>query len=198
MHAAFSHLLRGLFAIVLTGHVFYMFCLARTEIGGFGFDLGVVILAVLFALVLLVPFGWIIALAEIPDLYVNQVRTRRWYQSGRCPQCGYDVSARQNSDVCSECGGTIAPPPPYRLSRATIQRFIIINLVAWAIGCAIGEAWLEGDEAAFRHEAREALKQSDQTVYARPRRWPFDSVMMTYREQSGARAADIMSDVDRE
>lgn len=180
-----GHLIRGTVAMLLTAHVFYMFALARTQLGGFGFDLSTVLLAALFALVVLVPFAWAVALGEIPEVYITQIRSRNWYRAGRCPQCGYDLTGIKSIQQCPECGGAITEPPPYKLSGTNIRRFITINLSAWVLGCVVAQAWLAADEAAFVREAQEAVASEDRGVYQRPRRWPFDSVMLVYNKSEG-------------
>jgi len=192
-----GHFIRGIVATLLTAHVFYMFALARTQLDGFGFDLSTVLLAALFALVVLLPFAWAVVLGDIPEVYITQIRSRNWYRANRCPQCGYDLTGIKSIKQCPECGGAIAEPPPYKLSRTNIRRFITINLAAWVLGCVVAEAWLGADEAAFVREAQAAVAQDDRELYQRPRRWPFESVTMVYHESEGAYTTKNVSNVGK-
>lgn len=147
---AFSlpNLFRLLIVLLLTAHVFVMYCIARTMDGEIGSGIGTIILASGFALVMLLPIVWAVALPEFPEMYLRHVRGRRRYDAGRCPTCGYTPGVR-NPTRCSECGEPVRKPEQYHVGIRTIRLFILINLLAWVLGCAAGEAWCQNDEWLF-------------------------------------------------
>jgi hypothetical protein len=166
---SWSNLFRTGFVLLMAGHVFVMYSLARTQQHGFGFDLNTAILSTLFALLMLLPLAPAIALSDLPEAYKRAARRRRW-STGLCPACRYPV-APSGGDICQECGMRMIEPEPYRFTWAMARRFPIFALVARIAGSIASEGWLLADEAAFRGEAEdEALKGGRGLL--RDRRWP--------------------------
>jgi hypothetical protein len=167
--------LATVFRVLLLGalatHVFYMYGLARTMGDGFGLDAGRLVAAALFAGVMLLPLVWAVTLPDLPEIITNQVRGRMRWSQGRCPTCGYEIS-RRTGDVCPECGApAVEPARGYRITGRTVRRYILLNLLAWIIGCAASETWISADESAFRVEAVQA-RQQGYGYYVRAVRWP--------------------------
>lgn len=168
-------------------HVFYMYCLARTANGQFGFDLSNSVIAAIFAFVMLVPLVWAVTLPELPEIYTTHVRPRRWWRQGRCAACGYALSGLP-THTCPECGKPIAPPGTYQVGGRTVRLFIAINVMAWMLGCMAGEAWLQLDEANFRREVQEqvALGHDD---HQREAAWPNEGALMWTRQEGFSKSA---------
>jgi hypothetical protein len=168
---SFSAIFRVFVALLMAGHIFFMYTLARAMGRTFGFDLGTSVTAALFAFGLMVPLVWAVGIPELPEVWTRGFRARRWWKQGRCPQCGYSLREIAGAS-CPECGlpGAAAEPPAYRLGALPIRRFIAMALVAWLLGCAVGETWLLNDERAFRSEAGAAW--SIGRPFGRPRTWP--------------------------
>ncbi len=168
-----GNLFRGLILLLLAAHVFYQFCLARTWGGAFGFHLGQTILAAAFGLVMLIPLLWAVTVPEWPEIFARHIRGRRRFLAGRCPGCNYDLHDRGLGDEkkCPECGEPFRAPEPYRFGPKIFRAFIIINLLAWVIGCGGGLTLIHLDEAAFRNDTVSVAK-SGETSHSRERRWP--------------------------
>ncbi|MEE9130879.1 MAG: hypothetical protein V3T84_12730 [Phycisphaerales bacterium] len=166
---SWTNLFRTVFVLLMAGHVFVMYSLARTQQPGFGFDLNTAILSTLFALLMLFPLAPAVALSDLPEVYSRTVRRRR-FKNGLCSACCYPV-APSGGNVCQECGRPMTEPEPYRFTWAMARRFAAFALIAWIAGSLASEGWLLADEAAFRKEAEaEALKGHGGLV--RDRRWP--------------------------
>ena len=183
---ALPHLFRGLILLLLTAHVFYMYSMARTLAGTIGWSWGTAIIAAGFALIMLLPFIWAVALPEFPEMYLRHVRGRRRFERGECPDCGYRIATREAP--CSECGSAIEPPEPYRIDRRTIRTFVLINLCAWGLGLAAAEGWAQFDERSFLREARAAHAVSGTGSYSRARAWPSTSVRLRWDVDHGVRS----------
>lgn len=174
-----ANLFRVLIMLALATHVFVMYSVARTVLGGFGFSVGVTITAMIFAFIMLTPLIWAVILPEWPEIYTRHVRARRWFRAGRCPACGYQLAGEVA--VCSECGAAYQRPQPYAISARTIRIFVMINLLAWIIGSVAGEAWTIDDERAFVREVNERIEEGYDRQYVRARRWPVESTSMMYK-----------------
>ena len=169
MSPTFSNLFRAVIVLLLTAHVFCMYSLARSMSGDFGLDVGTAVLAALFALVLLVPLVWAVAVPDAPEMYLRVLRARKWRTEGRCPECGYRCGAEQT--VCSECGTALRAPAEYRITGGTVRRYLVMNLLAWVVGCGVAETGIRADESMFRRETARFAAEGDEQ-YSRPRRWP--------------------------
>lgn len=178
-----ANLFRLAIVLALALHVFFMYSIARAVLGGFGFSLAVAALAMAFSFIMLLPFVWAVTLPEWPEIYTRHVRARRWFRAGRCAACGYQLAG--DVETCSECGSTHLPPMPYAISLRTVRTFVIVNLLAWALGCAVGEIWAAEDERAFALEVRQRTDAGDETEYIRARRWPAESSSMIYSPGEG-------------
>jgi len=187
MPISLPNLFRALIMLLLAAHVFYMYSTARRISETVGISPSAIIIAAMFALVMLIPFVWAVALPEFPEMYLRHVRARRWYEQGRCPECGYPTTATR-TDRCPECGNMQEPPSPYAVSWHTVRLFILINALAWMIGCAAAESWALVDEHQFRTEAIEHVTTSKQRTYDRPRWWPNHNQALVYSEDRGVRA----------
>jgi hypothetical protein len=171
MPVSLPNLFRTLIMLVLAAHVFYMYSTARTIGETVGLSPGTIVLAGLFSLVMLIPFVWAVALPEFPEMYLRHVRARRWYEQGRCPDCGY-VTTATRTNRCPECGAALTSPRPYAVSWHTVRLFVIINLLAWVLGSAAAESWTLVDEHRFRVEATELFATGQEGPYQRARWWP--------------------------
>lgn len=182
---SFASLFRVLVMLLLAFHVFYMYCLARTRADTFGFDLGTTIVAALFGLAMLVPLVWAFTLPELPEIWTTHVRAKRRWRQGRCPSCGYRTEGLiGDRKVCPECGMPLRMPEGYRINAHTIRLFIALNLLAWVIGCAAGEAWILKDERAFEKECAAGLYIPQWLCYGnlggRFRVWPNSDAILFY------------------
>ena len=169
MPVSWTNIFRTVFVLLMAGHIFVMYSLARTQQGGFGFGLQTAILSALFALVMLLPLAPAIVLSDLPESYDRATRRRR-FRNGLCPTCRYPV-APSGGETCQECGRPMTEPEPYQFTWAMLRRFVVFALIAWIAGSIASEGWLLADEAAFREEA-EAQAARGQASSARKRRWP--------------------------
>lgn len=183
--------------LLLAAHVFYMYSTARGMGETFGFHPGTSIIACLFALAMLVPLVWAVFLPDLPEFLSQHVQPRRRWKRGQCPGCGYDRRGLQHQhddstfpSVCPECGSTLREPEGWQVSSSTIRRFVAINLLAWLLGCAAGEAWMRIDERDFRREVDLRLGQGDTSNYTRARRWPNANDALLYRHPGEFRATE--------
>jgi hypothetical protein len=179
MPPTFANLFRVVIIMLLAAHVFYMYDLSRLMSNDFGFDVGTAVLSALFALAMLMPLVWAVALPDAPEMYVRVFRARRWRKDGRCPKCGYRCVRAQA--ICSECGAALREPAEYRITVATIRRYLGMCLLAWVIGCLAAEMSVQADEDAFRREAV-AAAAGGATEYYRSRRWPMRGGFIWYGE----------------
>ena len=133
MPVSWELLFRAIVALLMTAHVFYFYLFARAREATAGGS-------ALFALAMLVPLAWAVAISDLPEIYRRGRRHRRWEQ-GRCPGCGYPVRAGGGDGGCPECGTSMDEPRPYRFTWATIRRFAFLVAAAWVIGCGAAETW---------------------------------------------------------
>lgn len=187
MPVSFAPIFRAVVLLLLTAHVFYMYCTARGLSETFGFRLHVLVIAGLFALAMLLPFVWAVFLPELPEYLDSVVRPRSKWRKGQCPHCGYDrLSLPPAAHACPECGGALVEPSPMRwFNLRSVRRFVAINIMAWIIGCATGEVWMELDERAFEHEVRQRSGPHGSPALTRPRRWPNSSCELWYDGRGG-------------
>ena len=166
---------RALVVAAITLHVFWMYALARTMNEGVGFRPAVAIVSAMFALAMLFPLVWAIALLELPDL-LQSFRSARWFRAGRCPGCGYPAETLEGGQ-CPECSAPVGEPIPYRFTPHAVRRFAIAVAVAWVIGTVCGELWLLRDERRFEQEAAQI------DSWERPRCWPVGWSTLPARER---------------
>jgi len=189
MPISLPNLFRVVIMLVLGAHVFYMYSMARTISETVGISPATIAVASLFALIMLISLVWAVALPEFPEMYLRHVRARRWFEQGRCPECGYPTTATRTVR-CSECGRELVPPVTYAVSWRTVRLFILINVLAWSIGCTAAESWALVDEQRFRAEAVAYVDTENQETYHRARWWPNHTGRLIYSEQTGVTAAE--------
>lgn len=186
---------RAAITLVLGLHVFTMYSTARGMGEHFGFHTGTTIIAALFALAMLLPLVWAVALPELPEALTHSILPLRRWKQGRCPACAYDMrgfidagNAAATPPICPECGTPMLEPPPpemLQLSVRTARRYITLNLLAWLLGCATGETLMQIDEHAFRNEVQALAAANTSVSYMRPRWWPNRSCSLGYRTDAG-------------
>ena len=189
---SFAFIFRALVMLLLAAHVFYMYCTARGMSETFGFRTGTTVIACLFALAMLIPLVWAVAIPEIPEAFTQHILPRRRWKRGRCRRCNYDLRGITQTppDVfitCPECGLQATEPEVadmWQVGSKTIRRFVLINALAWAIGCGAGEAWMLIDEQHFRDEVQQIIANAPRASYSRERQWPNGSATMLYQHPS--------------
>jgi hypothetical protein len=165
---------RLLLALLIAVHVFLMYLLARTYIGGFGFNLWWVLWGGLFAFAMLIPLLWAVAFAELPEMWEMNVRRQRRWRRGFCPSCSYprNRDLQQHQGKCQECGELLVKPSHYQISLQAVKRFIMILVIGLILGVLVGETWLRIDEIAFQNEIGRQAVVDAQRKQTRQRAWP--------------------------
>lgn len=191
MPLSFATIFRLGVLVLMIGHVFYMYCLARVMGHTFGFDVATTVFSALFAFGLLIPLVWAVGIPELPEFYTRTVRARRWWKAARCTGCGYPMRQLRGTS-CPECGLADArrEPSPYRLGAVPIRRFAAMGLMAWVIGCLAGETWLQVDEAGFRREVAECSINAFVKSRSRARAWPNAQFHLWYTAEGGFTAEE--------
>lgn len=179
---------RLLILALMAGHVFYMYCLARTMAETFGFDAAVTAGSAVFAAVMMIPLLWAVTLPELPDV-AQWFRAQRRWRTGRCTDCGYEVRGVPSAS-CPECATRIAAPAGYRLSVAAVRRFAVMVVAAWLLGTVTGEAWTRHDEQQFARDLRVRMAAGAAGSYSRPRSWPSGSASLNYDPSRGVFATE--------
>ncbi len=195
MPASFAFIFRTLVLLLLALHVFYMYCIARGMSETFGFQLGATVIACLFALAMLIPLVWAVALPEIPEAISQHVIPRRRWKRGHCPSCGYDMrgrttNVREQATICPECGRPAIEPDMWQVGRRTVGLFVSINLVAWIVGSAGGETWMLLDEREFSRAIDQRLAAGTNAMWGRARRWPNGNCSLVYSPGEGIHATE--------
>jgi hypothetical protein len=186
----FAFIFRMLVMLVLATHVFYMFCTARGMSGTFGFRPGTFVIACLFAMAMLIPLIWAVFVPDLPVYFSQHMIPRRRWERGRCPACGYDRHGLNDSPSCPECGGAFEEPGRWEGGPETVRRFLMLNVLAWVIGCGVGEAWMQIDEHAFRSEVRARAAGGNTAHWSRARRWPNANSSLIFRYPDTFRATE--------
>jgi hypothetical protein len=187
---SFAFIFRAFVMLALATHVFYMYCTARGMSETVGFRWGATVIACLFALALLIPLVWAVFLPDLPEYFSQHMLPRRRWERGRCPACGYDRHGLTDAQSCPECGSDLREPAGWEGSRRTVKRFVMINALAWLIGCAAGEAWMQIDEHAFQSEVRARMTSGNTSDWSRPRRWPNGSCALLHQHPDVIRATE--------
>ena len=193
--ASFAFIFRAVVTLLLALHVLYMYCTARGMHETFGFDLGVSVVSCLFSLAMLIPLVWAVALPEIPEALSQHVIPRRRWRRGHCPSCDYDMQGRFSNEggealICPECGRPAVEPAAWQVGRRTVALFVSINLLAWIVGCVVGETWMLLDERDFSHAVEQRLAAGNTAMWSRARLWPNGSCSLVYSASEGVRATE--------
>jgi len=190
MPVSLPNLIRGVIMLLLAVHAFVMYSTARALSETVGFDAGSVLVSVLFAAVLMLPFVWAYGLADLPAEDIRHVRPKRRWKRGDCPACGYHLHGIRSA-ACPECGDPVAEPEShYQFGWNTVRRFLILVGLSLLIGSAAGEISILQDEAAFRREVDRRAENGVDGSYSRPRRWPNESAGLVYTPAEGVTAHD--------
>ncbi len=185
MSITWTFTFRAVIVLGLSAHVFLMYNLARVLNGGFGMNLGTIVLAVLFSAAMLIPLFWVVCLADVPEMLLSQ-RAQRRFSNGQCPSCGYNCE-NISSATCPECGTALLEPARYQWTWQTLRRYVVLNVIAMLIGVGFGESLLTFDELMFRREASTLeLQQFPSTVLlSRNRIWPNNDSNIRYDTLTG-------------
>jgi hypothetical protein len=168
----------------MAAHVFYMYCMARSMGETFGFAAVTFVKASLFSLLMLIPLFWAAAIADAPQIAARVRRQRRW-RGDACPGCGYPRQGAIDAK-CTECAEPLVAPSGEILSFGTIRRFVMLLMLAWALGVGSGEGWMLLDDGAFER----SVAQRPEVEQARARRWPSANASLVYAPGTGIRATD--------
>lgn len=186
MPVSWTALFRVVVMLLMAAHVFYLYAFARAQQEMIGLDFLTVLASSAFALVMLVPLAWAVALPDLPEIIRSQRCRQRWAQ-GRCSKCGYPVLYAQGAS-CPECGHDRGEPKAFWIGWPTARRFAVLAAVAWVIGCVTAESWAAVDELSFAREAEAHLSSSPSPRYSRPRQWPMQNMTLYYTSNEGVTA----------
>ncbi|MBC22861.1 MAG: hypothetical protein CMJ32_02945 [Phycisphaerae bacterium] len=180
----------GITMVGLVGiYFFVVYCNVRGMLAIFGTSVAGVLTTIGISLLMSGFLVWMIMFAELPELiHRHWIPTRR-ARRGLCPACGHDVSATTSS--CPECGHDGRTPGAYRFGWATIQRFSLMLLLGWLIGCVVGEWWSWRDESGFRRSVETAGSIEASISSRRHREWPADGFIMAYDPAEGFRSVKL-------
>ncbi len=184
---SWTTIFRLLVMLLMASHVFYLYTFARTLQEITGLDLAAVLASGSFALVMLVPLVWAVALPDLPDIIRTHRGRHRWLQ-GRCAECGYSLLQAGGGGSCPECGASRGEPSAFVFGWPTARRFAVLAAVAWLMGCVAAESWAAMDEVAFAREAEVHLSSAAVDQYSRPRRWPMHDKTLYYSTMDGVTA----------
>ena len=186
MPVSWTTLFRLLVLLLVALHVFNMYCLSRVVEESVGRSAVAIAGSGFFALAMLIPLAWAVALPDVPEMVRRQRGRKRWAQ-GRCPGCGYVLLAA-GGEACPECGTKRREPEPFSFGWATAARFLGLALGAWVLGSVVAESWIAYDEAGFRQEAQTQLAGTSAALFSRPRRWPMEDARLYYTADEGVSA----------
>jgi ribosomal protein L37E len=186
MPAFLTGLLRVVVLLLIAAYAFFVYAVTRAAQETVGLDFATILASASFALVLLVPVAWVVALPDVPGLFFGHRARQRW-REGRCPRCG-SASLEQTAGICADCGADRGEPPAPRPGWSVVKRLAAMALAAWLVGCAVAEVWAVADEAAFAREAEAHLSASSGTSYNRPRCWPAQDHALYYTRRDGVSA----------
>ena len=183
---SWTAIVRVVVLLAIAAHVFYQYAFARAfqEIVGVGFP--TILASSAFALVMLVPLAWAVALPDLPEILLNHRARRRWLR-GRCSKCNYFVLYEEGIN-CPECGTARTEPGSFQFGWSTVQRFVLLAAAAWVVGCVGAESWAVTDEAAFAREAAAHTLATTTYDYSRPRRWPNQYQTLYFSSSRGVTA----------
>ena len=187
MPVSWTTIFRLVVMLLMATHVFYLYAFARTLQEMVGLDFFTVLASGSFALVMLVPLVWAVALPDLPCIIRNHLGRRRWLQ-GRCADCGYFLLQAKGGGTCPECGADRGEPVAFVLGWPTARRFAVLAVGAWLMGCVAAEGWATLDEATFAREAEIHLSSAAADQYTRPRRWPMHDKALYYSASDGVTA----------
>jgi hypothetical protein len=183
MPAFLTGLLRGVVLLLIAAYVFYVYDVTRAAQEIVGRDFATILASSSFALVLLVPVAWLVAVPDVPRL-VSGHRARQRWREGRCPRCG-SSALEKVAGTCADCGADRSVPPAPRPGWGIVQRLALFVAAAWLAGCVAGEVWAVRDEAAFAREGKARLSATSDRSYSRPRRWPMQEYPLYYTRRDG-------------
>jgi ribosomal protein L37E len=183
MPAFLKGTLRGVVLLLIAGYVFYVYAVTRAAQETVGLDAATVLASSSFALVLLVPVAWVVALPDVPGLVLGHRARQRWRQ-GRCPRCGF-WALEKSGGACAACGADRSEPPAPRPGWSVVRHRAAMVLAVWLVACVAAEAWAEADEAAFVRQAQAHLSASADHTYSRTRRWPTQDHVLYYTQRDG-------------
>ncbi len=186
MPMSWTAIFRVVMLLLMAAHVFYLYAFARMLQEVIGTDFRTVLASSSFALVMLVPLTWAVAVPDLPQILRAHRARRRWLR-GNCPGCNYFLLSTTGTG-CPECGADRAEPRPFEFGWSMVRRFAALAVVAWVLGCVAAESWTVLDETSF---ARAAPAHVDGTVthrYSRQRRWPMHGKRLYYSTTDGVTA----------
>lgn len=186
MPMSWTAIFRMAVVLLMAAHVFYLYAFARMLQEVIGTDFRTILASSSFALVMLVPLAWAVAVPDLPQILRAHRARRRWL-GGRCPGCNYFLLNTTGAG-CPECGADRAEPRPFVFGWSTVRRFAALAVAAWVLGCVAAESWTVLDERSF---ARAAPAHVDGTVtqrYSRQRRWPMHGKKLYYSTTDGVTA----------
>ncbi len=188
MPISLANLFRVVVVLVMAVHVFHMYCLARMMDEGVGLELSTVIRSASFAMVMMIPLAWAVALPELPEI-VTRFRSHQRWRRGQCSRCGYQLTGIERS-TCPECDAARREPEGYDLGWPTVRRFLLLVVLAWALGSTAAELWTWDDERRFGEEVQRHLTAGQDGDYSRARRWPSENGGLVYDPERGILAHD--------
>ena len=186
MPMSWTAIFRVVVLLVMTAHVFYLYAFARMLQEVVGTDFQTILASSSFALVMLVPLTWAVAVPDLPQIIRAHRGRRRWLR-GYCPGCNYFL-LNAAGNRCPECGGDRAEPRPFEFGWPTIRRFAVFAAAAWVLGCVAAESWTVMDEASFAREASAHVGGVATERYSRRRRWPMHGRTLYYTTTDGVTA----------
>ncbi len=138
-------------AILFLGSYFFVtHAVMRGLVPTFGWNAGDLATATFGTVAMGLGVVWLVALAELPEIWYLHRRPHRLMHQGRCPACGHPIR-EAGVDRCGECGIDASwLPAPYVFGWRAARRFAGTLMLGFLFGVFAAEVSIALDEDRMR------------------------------------------------